>query len=258
VRLLFIADVIGAPGFAILKRLLPELRNELRPDIIVANGENGADGRGFTTALAMQYKQAGVDVVTGGNHIFDKRQFIEGISSVPWVLRPMNFPDGVSGEGVTFFPTSAGDKIAVISLQGRTYMSPIDCPFRTLEGRLSKLRKKTSLIFVDFHAEATAEKQALARYFDGQVSAVIGTHTHVQTADEKIFPNGTGYLTDAGMTGPMESIIGNAIEPAIQKFRMHIPVPQTIASGDCMLQGVLVEIDTPSGRCNSLQRINLK
>jgi 2',3'-cyclic-nucleotide 2'-phosphodiesterase len=256
-NLLFVADIIGKPGLAIVSEKLPALIKETSADLVVANGENGADGRGLNFAIAEAYRAAGVDVITGGNHIFDKQAIRRDFDRLPYALRPLNFPPGAEGKGFTIATSRNGVAVAIVSLQGRTYMSPIDCPFRTLEAHLEQIRLQTRVIFVDFHAEATAEKEALARYFDGKISAVVGTHTHVQTADERILPRGTGFITDAGMTGPTNSIIGNAVEPAIQKFICQTPVQQFVASGESQLNAVLLQLDDSSPRCLSIQRIRL-
>jgi len=255
-KILFVADVIGKPGLEALRRIAPGLIEETGARFVIANGENGLDGRGFDADLAKRYRDAGVHVITGGNHTFDSKPFRKVIASLPFVLRPLNLPPAVEGRGWSLFEVDDGVKVAVISLMGRTYMAPIDCPFRSLEAILPQIRRETPLIVVDFHAEATAEKQALARCFDGSVTAVIGTHTHVQTADESILPNGTGFICDAGMSGPFESIIGNAIRPAIDKFLLQIPVSQYTAPGAARLQGVLLEADSSSGRCLNIQRIS--
>lgn len=257
VRLLFVADVFGRPGLRILQELLPGLITDLRPDLVVANGENGADGRGMTLEIAESYRACGVDVITGGNHIFDKPALLRHLDRLPFLLRPLNFPPGVGGEGWTLVTGKNDVPVAVVSLQGRTYMAPIDCPFRTLEGELPRITAQTPVVFVDFHAEATAEKQALARYFDGRVSAVVGTHTHVQTADERVLPGGTGYITDAGMTGPFDSVIGNAAAAAIRRFLLQIPIRREVASADLRLNGVFLELDAAAPRSLTIERISL-
>lgn len=254
-KVLFIADVYGAPGFAAVKWSLTKLRGELSPDLVIANGENLIEGRGITAKAADALLQLGVDVITGGNHTFDKKEFRQEIDQCERVLRPLNFPPMVEGRGWVVVDVG-GVPAVVVSLQGRTYLPPIDCPFRTLEGLLTQLDGPTRTIIVDFHAEASAEKQALARYFDGRISAVIGTHTHVPTADEQILPLGTGYITDAGMTGPIDSVIGNDIELSIKRFLHQVPTKQKVADGPAALNGVLLTIDPASGNCVQIERIH--
>jgi len=257
-HILFIADIIGKPGLDIVTRLLPGLIQQTKADLVIANGENGADdGRGLTMEIAAAYESCGVDVITGGNHIFDKAPLRKELGNKVNILRPLNYPPGAGGRGSILIRARNGQAAAVISLQGRTYMQPIDCPFRTLERELKNHQEKTKTVFVDFHAESTGEKQALAWHFDGKVSAVIGTHTHVQTVDERILPNGTGYITDAGMTGPFESVIGMSINAAVNRFILQTPHPNHIAQNDLRLNGVLLDVDADSGRCAMIQRLQL-
>jgi len=256
-KLLFIGDVFGRPGRRTVSGLLPALRAELTPDLVVANGENAASGVGITADTAGELFSAGVDVITGGNHIWDKPEGIPFVERESRIVRPLNYPPGTPGRGVGVF--RAGDEsVAVISVLGRIFMQPFDCPFRALDSALEGLRGVTANILVDVHAEATAEKVGLGWHLDGRVSAVLGTHTHVQTADEQILPHGTAYLTDAGMTGPHESVIGVRRELALKRMLAQMPVRYQPAEGDLQLHGALVEIDSASGRAVRIERIARK
>jgi metallophosphoesterase (TIGR00282 family) len=233
------------------------LTDGLRPDFIIANGENVAEGRGITGVHADALFGMGVSVITGGNHIFDHEDGRAALKVNPNLLRPLNYPASAPGGGFTVVTDQDGTRLAVVSLQGRSFLPPIDCPFNALDDLLPRLENECDAVFVDFHAEATAEKQAFAHYFDGRVSAVVGTHTHVQTADERILPQGTGFITDAGMTGPFESVIGSDIKSAIKRFRTQIPVHTKPAGGECRLNGVFLVIDSQSRTCTRIERINL-
>ncbi|MBT3231547.1 MAG: TIGR00282 family metallophosphoesterase [Calditrichaeota bacterium] len=256
VRILFIADIFGKPGLDILTRMLPGFAKEKRADLIVANGENADNGRGLTVELANSLYDLGVGVITSGNHIWDKAPIRKEFKKFPNLLRPLNYPSGSGGRGSTVFSTKSGIEITVLNLQGRTFMTPIDCPFRVLERYLENKKVESPIVFVDFHAESTAEKQALAWHFDGRVSAIIGTHTHVQTADERIFEKGTGYITDAGMTGSFDSVIGMVPKVAIRRFLTQTPQPFQTASDNLHICGVVVEIDSESGKCISIERFS--
>jgi len=237
--------------------LLPGLIRSRRVDLVIANGENGAEGRGMTVELVKTYTELGIDVITSGNHIWDKHPIRKEFRNLPQLLRPLNYPPGSGGHGSTVVNTKSGIPIAVINLQGRIFMPPIDCPFRIMDRELNNLKDKTRLIFVDFHAETTAEKQAFGWRFDGKVSAIVGTHTHVQTADNKILPNGTGYITDAGMTGAFDSVIGMSIKVAIQRLLTQTPQSTQLASNNLRLNGVLLDLDVASGHCLTIERLNL-
>ncbi len=256
-RILFIADIFGKPGLDILTRMLPGWIKDKRPDLIIANGENADNGRGLTVELVNSFYSLGIDVITSGNHIWDKAPIRKEFRKFPNLLRPLNYPPGSGGRGSTVFKTKTGTTITVLNLQGRTFMSPIDCPFRTLERFLENKREESPIIFIDFHAESTAEKQALAWHFDGRVSAIIGTHTHVQTADERIFEKGTGYITDAGMTGAFDSVIGMVPKVAVRRFLTQTPQPFQTASDNLHISGVEVEIDEESGKCVSIERYSI-
>ncbi len=257
ITILFLADIIGQPGFEIVSALLPNIKKQYRVDLCIANGENGCNGKGLTEKITRNYNSVGIDVITGGNHSFTVAAFRKYINTTKTVLRPLNYPPGVPGYGSTIVTTASGVPVGIINLQGRTFMYQIDCPFRAGLSEVEKISSKTKIIFVDFHAEATAEKGALAQYLDGKVSAVVGTHTHVQTADERVLANGTAFITDAGMTGPTDSVIGLKTKTALKRFLMQIPERYEIASANNRLNGVLVDIDTASGKALAIKRLNL-
>lgn len=256
-KVLFIGDIVGKPGRKALREGLPGLVNKLKIDFVIANVENAAGGFGVTRAVSEEIFSLGVDVFTSGNHIWDKKEAVTYIAKESRLLRPANYPDDVPGCGSIVMNTAAGEKIGVLNLSGRVFMQPLDCPFKTAKKEISAIKKETSIIIVDFHAEATSEKSAIGWFLDGEVSAVIGTHTHVQTADEKILPKGTAFITDAGMTGPSDSIIGVKKEQIINKFLTHIPVRFETAKGESMLSCVLLEINPKTGRSTKIQRIQL-
>ncbi len=256
-KILCVGDVIGSIGISYLKKKLYELKNSQNIDVVIANGENSADTNGITYDSADHLFRCGVDVITTGNHCFQRKESYDMYEEhILPVIRPANFPDGVPGFGVhtvDFCYT----QVAVINLMGLVYMQEsLDCPFRTLDRLLKDIDAK--VIIVDFHADATAEKRALAEMFDGRVSAVFGTHTHVQTADEQILPKGTGFITDVGMTGPINSVIGVKPEAAIKKMTTHMPTRLEYADGPCMMNAVLFEIDHKTGRTVSVERILIK
>jgi hypothetical protein len=223
VRILFIGDIVGEPGRRAVKSLLPQLREQYRLDFIIANGENSAGGSGITPKTAAEIFSAGVDVITSGDHLWDQKEVVELLRNEKRFIRPLNYPAGTVGLGSVVIQKGSLPPVAVLNLQGRTFMPALENPFQLGRTEVERLRLQTKIIFVDIHAEATSEKIALARMLDGQVSAVIGTHTHVQTADEQIFPGGTAYLTDAGFTGPHESVLGREIAPIIQRFQTNLP-----------------------------------
>ncbi|MBC8204667.1 TIGR00282 family metallophosphoesterase [bacterium] len=253
----FIADIIGQPGFNITAKLLPGLVKKHNVDLVIANGENGFNGRGMTEKLAAEYHAIGIDVITSGNHIFDNYKVYPVFKNDENLLRPMNYPRGVAGRGFTVFTIKSGAKVGVLNLQGRTFMQTIDCPFQTGQYWCEKIRTETPVIITDFHAEASAEKQAMGWFLDGKVSAVIGTHTHVQTADERILPGGTAFITDVGMTGPFDSVIGMSKEVSIKRFTLQTPFKYEIASDNIRLNAALLEINPADGKAVKIERIAL-
>lgn len=254
-KILFIGDIVGNPGREAIKKLVPLLVKEERLDFVVANAENAAGGSGITPMIAYELFDAGVGAITSGDHIWKKREIFEIIDRDPRVIRPVNFPEGTPGKGWGVFATASGQKIGVVSVQGRVFMEALDCPFRACRQAIDQIRKETKVILVDIHAEATSEKVALGWYVDGVVSAVIGTHTHVQTADEKILPQGTAFLADAGMTGPHYSVIGRKIEDVLERFITLVPRRFEVAEKDVQLQGAIVDIDETTGAARSIIRV---
>jgi 2',3'-cyclic-nucleotide 2'-phosphodiesterase len=237
-------------------RLLPGLRREHAADLVVANVENAAGGFGVTPAFARAFLDQGVDVMTSGNHIWDKREIVEYIAKENLLLRPANYPAGTPGVG--WVTVKAGPhRVAVLNLMGRVFMNPIDCPFRTADAVLPELRRETSIILVDMHAEATSESVAMGWYLDGRVSAVVGTHRHVQTADERVLPGGTAYITDLGLTGPTDGVIGVDRETIIQRFLTQMPTRFEPAKGPAALHGVVITVDPESGRASAIRRVQV-
>ncbi|MEJ2007736.1 MAG: TIGR00282 family metallophosphoesterase [Acidobacteriota bacterium] len=260
VKILYIGDIFGRPGRRIVKERLPELVSEYAPDLVLANGENAAAGFGITPALAEELLGLGIAVLTTGNHIWDKREifpYLAEHADGP-LLRPANYPPQVPGRGLYLGKTPAGLDYAVVNLQGRVFMSPIDCPFRTADALLEGIPESVKIRFVDMHAEATSEKLAMGWYLNGRVTAVVGTHTHVPTADEMVLPRGTAYITDLGMTGPFESVIGIEKDIVIRKFLSQLPERFEVAKDDVRLCAVLVEADRETGRASSIQRVERK
>lgn len=254
-KILFVGDIVGRAGRRILAERLDRLIDRHYIDLVVANGENAAAGFGLTASIARELFECGVDVLTSGNHIWDKREIFETLDREKRLLRPANYPGDLPGRGAGIFATAAGTKVAVINLEGRVFMKNLDCPFRAAEALLAEVKEQTPIILVDFHAEATSEKQALGHFLAGQASAVVGTHTHVQTADEKILGGHTGYLTDAGMTGSQDAIIGNQKESALERFLTQLPVRLEVAKKDPLLCGVLFTINEETGCCEAVERI---
>jgi len=255
ITVMFVADVCGKPGRQAAAHLIKPLKEEFAVDHVIANIENAAGGFGITPEMSRKMFSYGIDVQTSGNHIWDRVQILEYIAETPRLLRPGNYPAGVPGNG-SFVDTVGTHKIGVLNLMGRVYMNNIDCPFRQAARDVEQLSKETPVIFVDFHAEATSEKQALAHYLNGRVSAVIGTHTHVPTADERISVEGTAYLTDAGMTGPHDSIIGMDKGPSLGRFMTGMPKRFSTASGDVKIMGVILKIDSESGAAKHIERFS--
>ena len=255
VTILFIGDIIGKPGCQALSRELDRLVDRHCVDLVIANGENASGGFGLTTETVKELFDIGVDCITSGNHIWDKKEQVPLVLANPRIVRPANYPDGAAGRGSMIVTTPGGIKVAVLNLEGRIYMKNLDCPFRCADREIELLRQETPIIFVDFHAEATSEKSALGWYLDGRVSAVIGTHTHVQTADERILTQGTAYMSDAGMTGSFDSVIGIGKEEAIRKFLTQLPVKFEIPKKDMRLNGVVVGVDETTGKAVSIERV---
>lgn len=255
-KILFIGDIVGKVGRLTVKALLPAIVSRYRIDLVIANGENAAGGFGITEKIAAELFGYGIHIITSGNHIWDKKDSIPYISKENRLLRPLNYPPGVPGYGSVIY-TIQGLKVAALNLSGRVFMSNLECPFRTGIAEIERLQAETNIIIVDFHAEATSEKIAFGYYVDGKVSAVIGTHTHVQTADEKILPDGTAYITDVGMTGPSASVIGVGKEQIIERFLLQMPQKFETAGGDGILSGVVAEIDEKTGKARAIQRLQL-
>lgn len=256
ITVLFIADIVGQPGCEILLRLLPSLQKQHDVDFTIANGENANNnGKGITLKIARRFFNAGVDLITGGNHTWENRNNGELFKEESRVLRPANYPEGNLGRGYQYATLSDGTRIAVANLQGRTFLYPILCPFRFAETLIAEMRRETPIILIDFHAEATAEKIALGWHLDGKVSAVIGTHTHVQTADERILPGGTAYITDAGMSGAHDSVIGMQIQSAIDRFILQTPTQFQVAKDNLRLSGVIIKINKETGKATSIRRL---
>jgi metallophosphoesterase (TIGR00282 family) len=255
-KILFIGDIVGKPGRMAIRELLPGIIEEHRIDFVVANCENAAAGFGVTAEIVEELYASHIDVLTSGNHIWDKKEVMAFVDDYETLLRPANYPEGAPGRGSVVIPTLGGFPIGVINLAGRVFMNPLDCPFRTAEREIEKLKKKTRIIIVDMHAEATSEKIAMGWYLDGRVTAVLGTHTHVQTADERILPEGTAYITDVGMTGPFDSVIGIRKESILQRFLLQIPNKFDVAKGDVRLQGVMVDIAS-DGRAVRVERMTV-
>ena len=254
--ILFLGDIVGHPGRGGVIERLPELKSKHALDFIIVNGENAAGGRGITSKITIDLLRAGVSVITTGDHIWDQKEILSFIDTEPRLLRPVNYPAGTPGNGSIVLETAKG-KIGVINVQGRTFMQPIlDNPFRAIETVVTNMRNETPNIIVDVHAETTSEKIALGRFLDGKVSAVIGTHTHVQTADEQIFPGGTAFLCDAGMCGPVNSILGRSVDPILNRFISNLPSSFPVANGEVRLRGALVEIDETTGRAVGITRID--
>jgi metallophosphoesterase (TIGR00282 family) len=253
---LFLGDVVGEPGrTAVIARLL-ELKSKHALDFIIVNGENAAGGRGITGKITIDLLRAGVSVITTGDHIWDQKEILSFIDTEPRLLRPVNYPEGAPGSGSIVLESAKG-KIGVINVQARTFMQPIlENPFRAVETAVTKMREETVNIIVDVHGETTSEKIAMGRFLDGKVSAVIGTHTHVQTADEQVFPGGTAFMCDAGMCGPVNSILGRAIDPILNRFISNLPASFPVAGGDVRLRGALIEIDETTGRAVRITRVD--
>jgi len=256
-NILFIADMVGRPGRWAVSQLLPDLKKTHQIDFTIANVENAAGGFGLTREIAKKIHTYGVDCLTSGNHIWDRKDIYPYLEEDPRILRPANYPPGAPGRGAAVFDAHNGHKVGILNLQGRIYIKEIDCPFRVAEREIEILREETGIVIVDVHAEATSEKIALGWYLDGRVSAVLGSHTHVQTADEAVLPRGTAYITDAGMTGSHDSVIGFNKDDALARFLLQIPRRFTLGESDIKFCGVLVKIDPQTGRATGIERIKI-
>jgi len=257
-NVLFIGDIVGSPGRKAIKELLPGIKKQHKIDFAFANAENAAGGSGITPPLAEELFAYGLDAITAGDHIWKKKEILDFIESDNRVLRPANYPDSAPGAGFSVLKTKKGAKIGILNILGRVFMDNIDCPFRAAEKAIEQMSKQTPVIVVDFHAEATSEKLAMGRFLDGLTSAVLGTHTHVQTADECILAKKTAYITDVGMTGPFDSIIGRKVEQILARFLTQMPQRFEMAKDDVRLQAVAVEINEKTGKAKSIKRITKK
>ncbi len=255
-NILFIGDIIGKPGMDMVRTWLPGLIKKYKADFVIANGENASEGKGCTDKEGKMLFELGVNCITGGNHTWDKHQSQDYLKIEEKYIRPQNYPKGTFGRGFYISDTKKG-KVAVVNLQGRAFMATIDCPFRSADWTIDRIKSETKTIIVDFHAEATAEKLALVNYLDGKITALVGTHTHIQTSDERIFPKGTGYITDVGMTGPYESVIGMKTEAAINRFIYQTPQKYQTAENDVHLCGVYIKVDSDTGKTVEIERILL-
>lgn len=256
-RILFIGDIVGKPGRKAIAELLDDVIENYRVDFTIANGENAAGGMGITPDVAIELMGQGIDLLTSGNHIWAKKEIIPFLDKEERILRPANYPPHVPGRGTGIFQTKRGEKIGVINLEGRVFMKHLECPFRTGEREIEVLKRETPIIFVDFHAEATSEKVAMGWFLDGKVTAVLGTHTHVQTSDEKILDGGTAYITDVGMTGPLDSVIGIKKQIAVNRLLTQIPWKFDVATDEIEMQGVVIEIDPSTGKAKEIQRVKI-
>ncbi len=256
-RILFVGDIVGKPGRRVATAWIPRIREERDVDLVIANGENAAGGMGITEKIVEELTEVGVDVITSGNHAWDKR---EGVALIEdgRVLRPANYPSGVGGMGSAVATTQAGEPVGVLNLQGRAFMRPIDCPFRTATREIERLRSEAIPIVIDFHAEATAEKLAMGWFLDGEVAAVLGTHTHVPTADERVLPKGTAYITDVGMTGPYNSVIGMDTDLSVRRFLTGLNHRLEPARDDIRMAAVLVTLDAGTGHAAEIERLMLR
>lgn len=259
VNILFIGDVVAKPGRKLIKKFIPELKDKYSADLVIANGENAAGGLGITASSADEMFSAGVDVITTGNHVFRYKEITDYLDSGVHILRPLNYPEPAPGKGLCVVETSSGIRIGIANLLGRVFMAPLDCPFKAGQAALEKFKTlNADVTLFDLHAEATSEKRALGWMLDGQTAAVIGTHTHVQTADEEILPHGTAYITDAGMTGPHDSIIGMKTENIIQRFLTGRPTRFDSAKSGLRLEGVLVRVNQNKNTAHAIERVKVK
>lgn len=256
--MLLLGDIVGTPGRRAVQERLPDLRAREGVHAVVANAENLAGGSGVTPALVEKLFRAGCDLLTLGDHAYSKREGIPLIEHDARIVRPLNYPADAAGRGLTFLDLAGGVTLGVLQVQGRVFMAPTDCPFKAADRAIEVARKRTKVLFLDVHAEATSEKVALGWFLDGRVSCVFGTHTHVQTADERVLPHGTAYITDLGMTGPYESVIGRQIAPVLKKFMTNMPAPFDVAEKDVRLSGALVTLESETGRAKEIRRIQVE
>ena len=258
-NILCIGDIVGKPGRVAIEEALPSLKKEFQIDFVVVNAENAAGGAGLTSKISQELLKAGCDVLTLGDHVWDQKELEGYLDQTDAVIRPANFPEGTPGRGWCVQKTASGQKIGVVNLLGRVFMRyHLECPFRTLERIIEQIRKETPVVIVDMHAEATSEKVALGHFVDGRVSVVFGTHTHIQTADEKILPKGTAYITDLGMTGPYDSVIGQRKEDIIKRFLTSMPAKFQVAENDVIVHGVVIKVDDKTGRAQRIARVQKK
>ncbi len=257
-KILFIGDIVGEPGRKAVEVLVPRIKKREGIEFVIGNGENSAAGSGITPGLAGELYGYGIDVLTSGDHIWKRKEILDYIGSDSRLLRPANYPPQAPGLGATVVRSESGTDVGVIDLIGRVFMQAVECPFRVAKAEIERLKSKTRIVIVDMHAEATSEKIALGWYLDGLVSAVIGTHTHVQTADEKILPGGTAFISDAGMTGPFDGVIGRKKEQILARFLTQMPARFEMAEGDIQLHGVILDIDDKTGKAESIKRVQEK
>lgn len=258
IRVLVTGDTVGKPGREVCRKIIPKLRADHDINLVVVNGENLASGSSVTHDTAQELFDHGVDVITTGDHIFRKKEGTAVVQENPRVLRPLNYPKGTPGNGSIVITTETGVKVAVVNLLGRVFIQSLDDPFQVVESAVKNLKSQTKIILIDFHAEATSEKVAMGWFLDGEVSAVYGTHTHIQTADETILPKGTAYMTELGMCGPYKSVIGRDIEQVLYRFKTQMPGPMEVATEDARLSGAIIEIDVKTGKAKSIKRIHEK
>ena len=256
-KILFIGDVVGKPGRSAIAALVPRLKRDRGIELVIANGENSAHGAGLTASTARSLHEAGVDVITSGDHTWDQKGFEGEIDALPQVIRPLNFPPNAPGRGSTTVNVDDKHVVGVVNLIGRVFLPNNDDPFRAAQAEVAKLRRQTNVIVVDLHAEATSEKIAMGRFLDGQVSAVIGTHTHVQTSDEQILPKGTAYISDVGMCGPHDSVLGREVDAVLKRFLTQMPQKMEVADGKVELCGVIIDVDEDSGRARAIERVRI-
>ncbi|MBS4203709.1 TIGR00282 family metallophosphoesterase [Lederbergia citrea] len=253
--ILFVGDVVGSPGRDMVKEYLPKLKRKYRPQLTIVNGENAAGGRGITEEIYKQFLEAGANAITLGNHAWDNKAIFEFIDKAKYIARPANFPENTPGTGLVFLRINALE-VAIINLQGRTFMPPLDCPFKKVDELIEIAKQRTDIIFIDFHAEATSEMQAMGWYVNGRATAVVGTHTHVQTADHRILPDGTAYMTDVGMTGPYDGILGMEREAVLHKFLTGLPVRFEVPkSGRKQLSACIITVDDKTGKAVTIKPI---